>query len=92
MKDIVNRSNAVIFDYDASAEIRDIQKTVITKKEEPFSKSFYEDNLKELITNSIKIQKTWELDLPAGAEYIYISVTDSVKGKPLRKLLKVPKN
>jgi len=63
-----------------SAEIRDIQKNVITKKEEPFAKSFTEDNLKGLLYSKNQIQKTWELDLSAGSEYIYISVTDTVKG------------
>ncbi|MFC2164172.1 GWxTD domain-containing protein, partial [Acidobacteriota bacterium] len=75
-----------------SAEIRDIQNNVITKKEEPFSQSFTEDNLKELLSNQNRIQKTWELDLPAGAEYIYISAIDLVGEKPLRKLLKIHRN
>jgi len=75
-----------------SSEIRDIQKNVITKKEEPLATSFTEGNLKGLLYSQISIQKSWELDLPAGAEYIYVSITDNVKGKTLRKLLRAPEN
>lgn len=79
-------------DLSISAEIRNMAKNVITKKEEPFSGSFSKDDLKGLLYNQNDIQKSWELDLPTGAEYIYISITDNVKEKTLRKLLKVHKN
>jgi hypothetical protein len=79
-------------DLSISAEIRDAAKKVITKKEEPFTRSQTEDDLKKLLNSQNHIEKTWDLDLPAEAEYIYIGIVDNVKGKILRKLLNVNKN
>ena len=70
-----------------SAEVRDSQKKVLTRKEEPFSLTLSEEKLKDKITNKISIHKEWKLNLPPGSEFIYFSITDNVKGKKLRKLL-----
>jgi GWxTD domain-containing protein len=79
-------------DLSIAAEIRDAAKKIITKKDEPLSMSLTEDDLKGLLYSKSQIEKSWDLDLPVEAEFIYISITDNVKGKTLRKLLKVRKN
>jgi GWxTD domain-containing protein len=71
-----------------SAEARDSQKRVLSRKEEPFSLTFSGERLKEMIANKMSFDKVWELDLPLGSEFIYFSLTDNVRGKRLRKLLR----
>ena len=60
-------------------------------KTQPFTLRLTEETLKRLPYNQNHIEKTWNLDLPVKAEYIYIHIIDNVKGKSLRKLLKINK-
>ncbi len=77
------------FDLLISAEVRDSQKKLLTRQEEPLIQTHPAKRLRSMVANDIQIQKEWELDLPPGSHFIYISVTDNVRGKRLRKLLEI---
>lgn len=70
-------------------EITDNQKKLLTRQEEPLIQSFSEEQIKNLIQNSDGIHKEWELDLPPGSQYVFISAADNIRGKRLRKLLEI---
>ncbi|HDJ23260.1 MAG TPA: GWxTD domain-containing protein [Candidatus Aminicenantes bacterium] len=77
------------YDLLLSVEIRDGQKNIITHQAEEIGNSLSLELLKSNISNQVNIHREWTLDLPPQSFYIYISVTDKVRGKRLRKLLKV---
>jgi GWxTD domain-containing protein len=70
-------------------EIRDAQKNIITRQEEEINDSLSLERLKSNIANQVTIHRDWSLDLPPKSQFIYISVTDKVRGKRLRKLLTI---
>jgi GWxTD domain-containing protein len=74
---------------DIAVEIRDNRKQVLTTQNEAFSRTFSLEEIRSNIANKIQNHKEWELDLPPTAQYIYVSVTDTVKQKRLRKLLTI---
>ena len=78
-----------IYDLSVAVEIRDKEKNIITRQEEEIRDSLPWERLKSNITNQLTIHRTWSLDLPPKSHFIYISVTDKVRGKRLRKLLTV---
>jgi len=83
-----------IFDYDVSlicdlmisAEVIDSQNLRVSQKGEPFSRTLSKNQLKDMIKNKAQIHKEWDFSLPPGRNLVYVSVTDSVRGKKLRKL------
>lgn len=72
-----------------AAEVRDVRTQLLTRQEEPLVESFSEQRLKSLFASKVALRKEWILDLPPEAKYIYVSVTDRVRGKRLRKLLEI---
>lgn len=72
-----------------SAEIRDSQKRILARKEEPFSQVFTKEKLKRMIADKMQIHKELALDLAPESKFIYVSVIDNVSGKKLRKLLQI---
>ena len=72
-----------------SAEIRDTDNNLITRLEEPYVEKLREDRIKALMAEDIQIHREWMLDLPPGAKYLYVEITDNIKGKRLRKLLEI---
>lgn len=81
-----------ICDLTISAEVRDSQSRLVTKKKEPFSQRLSKEEIKGLIGNKAQISKQWELSLFSGENFIYISVADNIKEKRLRKLLQAKGN
>lgn len=77
------------YDLVVAVEIRDEHKNIITRQEEAIQDSLSLERLKSNIANQVSIYREWTLDLPPHSYFIYISVTDKVRGKRLRKLLKV---
>ncbi len=75
-----------ICDLIISAEVIDSQNLRASQKGEPFSRTFSKNQLKDMIKNKALIHKEWNFSLPPGKNLIYVSVTDSVRGKKLRKL------
>ena len=72
-----------------TAEVRDSEKKLLTRQEEPYTKSLSLRSIKNNIENNIQIHKDWALALPENGKHIYISVLDKVSGKKLRKLLEI---
>jgi GWxTD domain-containing protein len=75
--------------FQITAEIKDSGKKLIAGQEEHYSETLTGEQLRGLILNKMNIHKEWELDLPLKGKYIYISVTDKVGNKRLRKLLEI---
>jgi GWxTD domain-containing protein len=75
-----------ICDLIISAEVIDSQNLRVSQKGEPFSRNLSKNQLKDMIKNKVQIHKEWEFSLPPGKNLVYVSVTDSVRGKKLRKL------
>lgn len=72
-----------------AAEVRDSEKKLLTKQEEPYAEILSLRYLKGNLENNIPIHKEWALALPTNGKYIYISVLDEVSGKKLRKLFEI---
>ncbi|NIM59717.1 MAG: GWxTD domain-containing protein [Candidatus Aminicenantes bacterium] len=75
-----------ICDLIISAEVIDSQNLRVSQKGEPFSRTLSKKQLKDMIKNKVLIHKEWNFSLPPGKNLVYVSVTDSVRGKKLRKL------
>ena len=75
-----------ICDLIISAEVIDSQNLRVSQKGEPFSRTLSKKQLKDMIKNKVQIHKEWNFSLPPGKNLVYVSVTDSVRGKKLRKL------
>jgi GWxTD domain-containing protein len=75
-----------ICDLIISAEVIDSQNLRVSQKGEPFSRTLSKNQLKDMIKNKVPIHKEWNFSLPPGKNLVYVSVTDSVRGKKLRKL------
>jgi GWxTD domain-containing protein len=75
-----------ICDLIISAEVIDSQNLRVSQKGEPFSRTLSKKQLKDMIKKKVQIHKEWDFSLPPGKNLVYVSVTDSVRGKKLRKL------
>lgn len=75
-----------ICDLIISAEVIDSQNLRVSQKGEPFSRTFSKDQLRDMIKDKVQIHKEWEFSLPSGKNLVYVSVTDNMRGKKLRKL------
>ncbi len=76
-------------DLSMSAEIRDTQSNMITRQEKQSLQVLSKNQIRSMVTNKSVIHNEIELDFPLESKFIYISVTDNVTGKRLRKLLQV---
>jgi GWxTD domain-containing protein len=75
-----------ICDLIISAEVIDSQNLRVSQKGEPFSRTLSKDQMRDMIKDKVQIHKEWEFSLPPGKNLVYVSVTDSVREKKLRKL------
>ncbi len=81
--------NGYICDLLISAEIRDERKVLLTKQEQPYLQTLSKEGLKSAFQNQAALLKNWQLDLPVESRYIYISLTDRIRHKQLRKLFQI---